>query len=179
MTRHDPTRCPRRHPGSAYPGMSSIARVRRDPPPLTWELPAAAALAWVAVAALLLPAGRGAAFWLTGAGWVWPKTGAGLSASLVGLLAGHPGAGLTRATAPARPAAAVVYLLVSLVELVWLIVALLALRTWWRTWGPGMRGGLADRVEVEKVLGRSRIRRDRSVIRPDLYEKSRFRRGPS
>ena len=153
--------------------MSRIRRERRDPLPLTWELPAAAALAWVAVAAMLLPAGRGAASWLTGRGWVWPKTGAGLTASLIGLLAGHPSYGLTAPTASALPAAGVVYLLVTLVELAWLIVSLLILRAWWRTWGPGMREGLADRAEVEKVLGLSRMRRNRNVIRPDLYGRSK------
>jgi hypothetical protein len=153
--------------------MSSIRRERRDALPLTWELPAAATLAWVAVAATLLPAGRGAATWLTGAGWVWPKTGAGVTASLVGLLTGHPSAGLTAPTASALPAGSVLYLLVTLVELAWLIVSLLVLRIWWFTWGPGMREGLADRAEVEKVLGLSRMRRNRSVIRPDLYAKSR------
>ena len=153
--------------------MSSVRRERRDPLPLTWELPAAAALAWVAVAAMLLPAGRGAASWLTGGGWVWPKTGAGLTASLVGLLTGHQSYGLPAPTASALPTASVVYLLVTLVELAWLIVSLFALRTWWRTWGPGMREGLADRAEVEKVLGLSRMRRNRNVIRPDLYPKSR------
>jgi type IV secretion system protein VirD4 len=153
--------------------MSSIRRERRDPLPLTWELPAAATLVWAAVAAMLLPAGRGAASWLTGAGWVWPKTEAGLTASLVGLLTGHPSRGLIAPTASALPTASVVYLLVTLVEVAWLIVSLLVLREWWRTWGPGMREGLADRAEVEKVLGRSRMRRNRNVIRPDLYPKPR------
>ena len=151
--------------------MSSIRKERRDALPLTWELPAAATLAWVAIAATLLAAGRGAATWLTGAGWVWPENGAGLTASLAGLLTGHPAAGLTTADATGLPASSVVYLVVVLAEVAWLIVTLLAVGTWWRTWGPGMRQGLADRFEVEKVLGLSRIRRDRRVIRPDLYGK--------
>lgn len=153
--------------------MSSIRRERRDALPLTWELPAAATLAWVSVAATLLPAGRGAATWLTGAGWVWPENGAGLTASLAGLLTGHPAAGLTTTDASGMPASSVAYLVVVLAEVAWLIVSLLALRIWWLTWGPGMREGLADRAEVEKVLGLSRMRRNRSVIRPDLYAKSR------
>jgi hypothetical protein len=78
-------------------------------------------------------------------------------------------------TASALPAADVVYLLVTLVELAWLVLSLLALRMWWRTWGPGMRQGLAGRADVEKVLGRSRIRRNRRVIRPDLYGQSKAR----
>jgi hypothetical protein len=141
--------------------------------PLTWELPAAAAAAWVGVAAMLLPAGRGAASWLTGAGWVWPNTGADLTASLEGLLTGHPSYGLAATRAAAVPTAAVVYLLVALAEFGWLMASLLVLRAWWRTWGPGMREGLADRAEVEKVLGISRIRRNRTVIRPDLYGKNK------
>jgi type IV secretion system protein VirD4 len=153
--------------------MSSIRRQRRDPLPLTWELPAAAALAWVGVAAMLLPAGRGAASFMTGGGWAWPKTGAEMADSLVGLLTGHPWSGLGATTASALPTAGVVYLLVTLVELAWLIVSLLVLRAWWRTWGPGMREGLADRGEVEKVLGLRRIRGNRTVIRPDLYAKKR------
>src|SRR5664279_5830620 len=93
--------------------MSSIRRERRDALPLTWELPAAATLAWVAVAATLLPAGRGTATWLTGAGWVWPKNGTGLTASLAGLLTGHPAAGLTTADATGLPASSVCLLYTS------------------------------------------------------------------
>jgi type IV secretion system protein VirD4 len=158
--------------------MSSIRRQRRDVMPLTWELPAAAALAWVGVAAMLVPAGRGAASWLTGGGWVWPSTRAGLTASLVGLLAGHPSSGLVSTAASALPAAGVVYLVLSLLEVAWLVVSLLGLARWWRTWGPGMREGLAGRGEVEKVLGRSRMRRARAVIRPDLYAKPPASGGP-
>jgi len=159
--------------------MSSIRRERRDALPLTWEVPVAATLAWVAVAATLLPAGRGTATWLTGAGWVWPENGAGLRTSLAGLLTGHPAAGLTTADASGLPASSFVYLVVVPAEVTWLIVSLLALGIWWRTWGPGMREGLADRFEVEKVLGLSRIRRDRRVIRPDLYGKCRTVGGRS
>jgi hypothetical protein len=137
--------------------------------PLTWELPAAVVLAWGSVAAMLLPAGRGAASWLTGRGWVWPKTGPAAVASAAGLLAGHPGAGLSATTGSGLPGPAVVYLLVTLSEIAWLLVALLGVRAWWRTWGPGMPQGLADRGEVEKVLGLSRLRHNRAVIRPDLY----------
>jgi type IV secretion system protein VirD4 len=139
--------------------------------PLTWELPAAAALAWVSVAAMLVPAGQGAASWLTGAGWVWPTAGA-LTANLVGLFEGHPASALAATAVSAAPSAGFVYLLVILFELAWLSVSLVGLRVWWRTWGPGMREGLASRGEVEKVLGLSRMRRDRKVIRPDLYTKS-------
>jgi hypothetical protein len=65
----------------------------------------------------------------------------------------------------------VVYALVTVFEALWLVVSLLGLRVWWQRWGPGMRAGLATRSEVQKVLGRSRMRRHRAVIRPDLYAK--------
>ena len=139
--------------------------------PLTWELPAAVVMAWVCVAVMLLPAGQGVASWLTGAGWAWPSTGAALRASLVGLMTGHPYAALVAATAPARPGPGVVYLLLALSEVSWLVVSLLGLRAWWLTWGPGRREGLASRREVEKVLGHSRMRANRAVIRPDLHAK--------
>jgi type IV secretion system protein VirD4 len=159
--------------------MSTVRRQRRDGPPLTWELPAAVTLVWVAVVAVLLPAGRGAASWVCGRGWVWPRTGAGLSASLPGLLSGHPGAGLAAPAASALPGAGVVYVVVVAAEVAWLVASLLAVRTWWRTWGPGVRAGLADRGEVEAVLGLSRIRRNAALIRPDLYGKAPARPGPS
>jgi len=139
--------------------------------PLTWELPAALALGWVCVTAMLLPCARGAASWLSGGGWVWPSTGPSLSASMLGPMGGHPLAGLVATTAAGLPGPSAVYALVTLFEALWLAVSLLGLRSWWRTWGPGMREGLATRSEVEKVLGRSRMRRHRAVIRPDLYSK--------
>lgn len=151
--------------------MSTIRRERPDPLPLTWEVPAATTAAWVVVAAILLPAGRGAASWLTGGGWAWPKTAVALTASLEGLLTGHPSYGLSASTGATLPPAAIVYLVVALAELAWVSLSLLVLLAWWRTWGPGMREGLASRAEVEKVLGRSRMRRNRKVIRPDLYPK--------
>jgi type IV secretion system protein VirD4 len=139
--------------------------------PLTWELPAALALGWVCVTAMLLPSARGAASWLSGAGWVWPDTGASLIASLLGPMSGHPLAALTATTAAGLPGPSVVYALVTVFEALWLVVSLLGLRVWWQRWGPGMRAGLATRSEVQKVLGRSRMRRHRAVIRPDLYAK--------
>jgi type IV secretion system protein VirD4 len=145
--------------------------------PLTWELPAAAALCWVSVAVMLLLAGQGAASWLTGAGWTWPTAG-GATVKLVGLFGGHTAPGLAT-TVSAAPSAGFVYLLVILIELAWLSVSLLGLRVWWRTWGPGMGEGLASWGEVEKVLGLSRMRADRKVIRPDLYAKSSAAGGRS
>jgi hypothetical protein len=140
--------------------------------PLTWELPAGAAGGWLSVAAMLLPAGRGAASWLSGGGWLWPAGGGALTATLRGLPQGNLGAGLASSAPSALPPAGVVYLVVIAAEVAWLSLALLGLRIWWRTAGPGVPPGLAGRAEVETVLGVSRIRRDRMVIRPDLYASS-------
>ena len=96
-----------------------------------------------------------------------------MARSPVGRPTGHPSAVRGATTPSGLPTAGVVVLLLTLVELAGLIVSLLVLRAWWRTWGPGMREGLADRAEVEKVLGLARIRSNRNVIRPDLYAKSR------
>ena len=52
---------------------------RADVGPASWEVPAAAVLAWLAAAALLLPVGRGVAAVLDGGGWVWPTDGAALA----------------------------------------------------------------------------------------------------
>lgn len=159
--------------------MSSITRARRDAVPPTWQLPAAAALAWLSVTAMLLPASRGAAWWLTGRGWAWPETGGALMVSVKGILSGHPNMGSSATRLSALPPVALVYLVVMVAQVAWIALSLLVLRAWWRTWGPGMCVGLADRTEVEKVLGLSRMRHDRSVIRPDLYAKSSATGGRS
>jgi hypothetical protein len=80
-------------------------------------------------------------------------------------------AALVATTAAGLPAPSVVYALAALFETLWLVASLVGLRVWWRTRGPGMREGLATRSEVEAVLGRSRMRRHRALIRPDLYAK--------
>jgi hypothetical protein len=67
------------------------------------------------------------------------------------------------------PVAGVVYLLVVVGELLLVAATIWAGVLWWRHLGPGAWPGMADRVEVEGVLGRSRLRRARKVIRPDLY----------
>ena len=48
-------------------------------------------------------------------------------------------------------------------------VAVVALRFW----GPGRLKGMASRTDTEHLLGVSRLRRVRHVIRPDLYSTRR------
>jgi type IV secretion system protein VirD4 len=159
--------------------VTSISRARRDATPLSWQLPAAAALAWVSVTAMLLPAGQCAASWLTGRGWVWPDAGGALLACMKGLLEGHPTLDTAATRLSTSPPVALVYLLVIVAEVAWTTVSLLLLAAWWHTSGPGMCAGMAQRSEVEKVLGLSRMRHDRKVIRPDLYAKSSANRSRS
>jgi type IV secretion system protein VirD4 len=142
---------------------------RVDVPPLTWEVFAALATGWIVAATLLLPAGQGTAAALFGGGWVWPHGSPALAESIGGLLAGRPGAGLTARQATGVPGEAVVYPLVCLGEIALIGLTVWAGLAWWRLLGPGARDGMASRAEIRTVLGVSRLRRARKVIRPDLY----------
>jgi hypothetical protein len=136
---------------------------------MTWELPAAAAAAAVAAMVLMLPAGQGVAGALFGRGWEWPQGTHALLLSLGGLITGHPGRGLTAEQATRVPAAGAVYLLIVVGELLLVAAAVYGVVLWWRHLGPGAQLGMADRVEVESVLGLAALRKARKVIRPDLY----------
>jgi len=136
---------------------------------MTWELPAAAAAATVAAMVLMLPAGQGTAGVLFGRGWAWPQGTHSLLVSLCGLITGHPGRGLTEEQARLVPAAGAVYLLIVVGDLLLVAAAVYGVVLWWRHLGPGAQLGMADRVEVETVLGLAGLRKARKVIRPDLY----------
>ena len=84
-------------------------RPRPDVGPLSWEIPAAAMLGWLAGGLLLLPAARATTALLSGGGWVWPADGAALLASIGGLLTGDPAAGLPPARAADLPGTGAVY----------------------------------------------------------------------
>jgi hypothetical protein len=149
--------------------MRSAQRARQDVQPLTWELPAAGGVAWLAGALLLLPGGQGAAGAVFGNGWAWPHSARALLDSIAGLAGGHPGRGLTLEQAARIPAAGAVYLLIVVGELLLAAGVIYLAVLWWRHLGPGAHLGMADRAEAETVLGLSRIVRARKVIRPDLY----------
>ncbi len=142
-------------------------RSRADVPPVTWELPAAAGASWLALAALLLPAGRGVAGYLGGNGFAWPHGSPQLIASIGGLLTGHVHRGLAWQQPLATPLT--IYSIIAAGEI--LLVALTAwfVALWWRNLGQGARAGIASRTETEAVLGRPNLRRRRALIRPDLH----------
>ena len=143
----------------------------RDPQPMSRGgevafVVLAAALLLLAVAAL---AGLGASGALVGGGWIWPHGRDLIGQVLGGLLTGHPGQGLTaqeRARVPGRVA---VYGCITVAELVLLtatgVVAVLFARYHRPT---DARGGMATRPEAQQVLGRSRLRQARRILRPDL-----------
>lgn len=147
--------------------MSSQRTRRRTPYPWTWELPAAVAAAAVAVLVVGVQLGRAAANLMAGGGWRLPPL-AGWSSSTVGILAGNPAAGLTPAPAQLATAGAV-GLWVAVTELL-LLSATTVAGVWLnRRWGPSRMVGMASRSEAEQTLGISQLRKNRTVIRPDLY----------
>jgi type IV secretion system protein VirD4 len=140
---------------------------RVDVQPISWELPAAGALCWLVLAALLMPAGQGAASWLFGGGFVWPN--GSLLHSVGGLLAGRPGYGLAARDVAQLASGPLIYVIILLAELVLFTVTVWGVVVWWRRLGPGAMQGMAGRGEVERVLGLSNLRKRRKVIRPDLF----------
>ena len=133
-------------------------------------------VALVAVAGVLMLlgtaalAGLGVAAALAGGGWVWPHASDTIGAVLAGLLSGDPDRGLPPELAARVPGPVAVYIGVAVAELVMLAVAAVAGVLFWRYHRPGdARRGMATRSEASQVLGRSRLRADRAIIRPDLH----------
>lgn len=151
----------------------SAGKGRADVPPTTWEMPAAAAMTWLVAAAALLPGGRGAAALVFGGGWVWPAGSDALLDSIGGLFTGDVGAGLSAGDAALLPGAAAVYAVIGGGVLLLISVTAWAGLLWRRNFGSGSRTGMADRAEVEAVLGLGRLRKVRGVICPDLYPRRR------
>ena len=146
---------------------------RRDPQPLA----RGGEVALVTLAAVLLLlglaalAGLGAAAALAGGGWVWPHGSDTIGAVLAGLLTGDAGRGLPPELAARLPGTAAVYSGVAVAGLLVLTVAGGGVVLFWRYHRPGdARRGMATRGEAAQVLGRSRLRAARAIIRPDLHD---------
>ena len=140
---------------------------RHDPYPFTWEIPVGALTAAIVTAALGVHLGRAIANWTAGAGWGWP-TGRGLFSSLPAVLEGNAAAGLaTPLTTPAPSAAVTGWIIAT--ETVLLVGLGIAGVIAMRRWGPGRMRGMATAAQAEAILGLSRLRRVRSIIRPDLH----------
>ena len=143
---------------------------RHNPYPWTWEIPLAVTCAVVLAMTLGVHVGRGLATLTAGAGWRWPST-VMLVRSVPAVLGGDADAGLA-ATAISSVAVVDHGSLLSWVAAAELVtVALLAMvgLAMLRNWGPGRLKGMATRDQAERLLGVSRLRRVRRVIRPDLH----------
>jgi len=150
--------------------MSQQSR-RHDPYPWTWEIPVGVALVILLVLVCGVHLGRGIANVLAGAGWAFPGH-ADLFRSLPDVLGGDAGAGLDDLNG-SRSSPATLWTWVVLVEVMLLAVCVFALKMILDRWGPGRMRGVASRGEAERLLGATRLRKVRSVVRPDLYGKRR------
>ncbi|WP_232550086.1 hypothetical protein [Propioniciclava soli] len=147
---------------------------RHNPYPTTWEIPAGITIAAAAVLLYGVHLGRALATLLAGHGWHWPAP-TELVTSIPAVLAGNPHAGLPVGALPPAASAPVLACVIAL-EVV-LLAGIIATTAWgWGRWGPGRMLGMATPAQVENVLGVSRLRKVRHIIRPDLYPKKRDHR---
>jgi len=148
----------------------------RDPYPLTWEIPVGVTATTLLLAVLGVQVGRSIAHWTAGGGWVWPH-GRALFTSLAAILNGHAAAGLDRTPVPSADAATVMGWIVA-VEAVLATVAVTVALLLVRRWGPRRMRGMATPQQARSTLGPGRLRRVRTIVRPDLYPRSQNRRTP-
>jgi hypothetical protein len=150
--------------------MSQQSR-RHDPYPWTWEIPVGIALVILLVLVCGVHLGRGIANVLTGAGWAFPGR-VDLFKSLPDVLRGDAGAGLDDHDGY-MPSPATLWTWTVVTEVMLLAVCVFVLKMVLDRWGPGRMRGMASRGEAERLLGVTRLRKVRSVVRPDLYGKRR------
>jgi hypothetical protein len=154
--------------------MSQRSR-RHDPYPRTWEMPLAVILTVLVLISFGVHLGRAVANVLAGSDWRFPSR-VNLFSSLPAVLRGDAGAGLTdlhgQLACPSSLLACV-----GATELILLISAVLLIKWGWDRWGLGRMKGVATSSEAEGLLGVTRLRRSRRIVRPDLYGKRR--RGDS
>jgi hypothetical protein len=150
--------------------MSQQSR-RHDPYPWTWEIPLGIALVILMVLVCGVHLGRGIANVLGGAGWAFPRR-VELFRSLPAVLRGDAAAGLAGLNGSLSSPTAV-WTWVVATEAVLLAVGAFLLKLVVDRWGPGRLRGMASRGEAERLLGVTRLRKVRSVVRPDLYRKNR------
>jgi hypothetical protein len=150
--------------------MSQQSR-RRDPYPWMWELPLGIVLVILMVLVCGVHLGRGIANVWAGAGWAFPRC-VELFRSLPDVLRGDARAGLDGLNGPMSSPSAV-WTWVVVAEVMLLAVSVFVLKLVLDRWGPGRLRGMASRGEAERLLGVTRLRKVRSVVRPDLYGMSR------
>jgi len=145
---------------------------RHNPYPHTWEIPLGIACAVLLVLVLGAHTGRVLANLTAGAGITFPPA-TDLFTSTVDLVRGDATAGLTQVSASvATPG--VLYVWMAVTELVVLVCALVVGVWVYGRWGRRVRG-MATKAQAEQLLGLTRLRKVRRVVRPDLYPSKRAR----
>ena len=139
---------------------------RHNPYPWTWEVPLAITCTVLLALVIGVQLGRGIANLTAGAGWCWP-TRDWLVRSIPAILAGDATAGIHTTTRFADRAGLRGWLVVTETAILVLLTAVGVVVV--RRWGPHRLMGMASPSEAEKLLGVSRLRRVRHVIRPDLH----------
>ena len=150
--------------------MSQRSR-RQDPYPWTWEMPLAVILAVLVLISFGVHLGRAVANVLAGCDWRFPSR-RNLFSSLPAVLRGDAGAGLVDLYGPGASPWTLLAC-VTATELILLATTVLLIKLGWDHWGPQRIKGVATPSEAEKLLGVTRLRRSRRIIRPDLYGKRR------
>jgi hypothetical protein len=150
--------------------MSQRSR-RQDPYPWTWEIPLAVILGELVLISFGVHLGRAVANVLAGCDWRFPRRG-NLFSSLPAVVRGDAGAGLVDLYGPGASPPSLL-MCVAATELILLAATVALIKFGLDRWGPGRTKGLATPGEAEKLLGVTRLRRSRRIIRPDLYGKRR------
>jgi hypothetical protein len=150
--------------------MSQYAR-RRDPYPWTWEVPVGVVSVILVVLVSGVHLGHAIANVLAGAGWTFPRR-IELFRSLPGVLRGDAGAGLTGLNGHS-PSPVTFWVCVVATELTLIAVWVILLKLVLERWGPPRMKGMASSGEAERLLGVTRLRKNRALVRPDLWGKRR------
>lgn len=132
----------------------------------TWEPAAALISGFVAVVLFAVQLGRSIALFLVGEGWWWPPAPE-LATSAWGIVTGDVYAGLpaTGATGPT-----LTWIIATILSVAGLVAAAVV---GYRLRAAARHKGMATRQEAEQLLGLSRLRANKKVIRPDLHNTTR------
>jgi hypothetical protein len=148
--------------------MSQRSR-RQDPYPWTWEIPLAVILPLLVLISFGVHLGRAIANVLAGCDWRFPSR-VDLFGSLPAVLRGDARAGLVDLHGPGASPPSLL-MCVAATELILVATTVFLIKYGFNRWGPERMRGVATRGEAEKLLGVTRLRRSRKIVRPDLYEK--------
>jgi hypothetical protein len=145
---------------------------RRDPQPISqgWEVAVVAITSVLVVVALAAVAGLGLASALAGGGWVWPHGNDAIGHVVGGILTGHPGRGLDVRQSRLAASPTFAYIGIAACEIAAIGMSVVVGVVIARYRRPmDARSGMASRGEATQVLGLSRLRSARTIIRPDRY----------